>query len=202
MLSLHSVGFLAIAPIPRGDQKSTRGTGSKEHVHIEQTNNPLPLQSNHSCLQLALTSQGQLSQVSRKARNDMFCHFCLNNLFLWAQYSTGHRPLGYIKVKQLIPLLALIFSSLILNCSPPRSPALVKQWGFVHELRQSGLEKGTGWEKIKDILLLHSEDEHACQGTEAKKCALQRQGCFKFPRTLLTYNHLFPSLHFLVLGES
>lgn len=196
MLSLHSVGFLAIAPIPRGDQKSTRGTGSKEHVHIEQTNNPLPLQSNHSCLQLALTSQGQLSQVSRKARNDMFCHFCLNNLFLWAQYSTGHRPLGYIKVKQLIPLLALIFSSLILNCSPPRSPALVKQWGFVHELRQLGLEKGTGWEKIKDILLLHSEDEHACQGTEAKKMCSPEARLFQVSQNLADLQSSFSFLTF------
>lgn len=34
-LSLHSTGFLAVVPFPRGDQKSVMGAESTEHVHIK-----------------------------------------------------------------------------------------------------------------------------------------------------------------------
>ena len=41
-LSLHSIGFLEVAPISCGDQKSVTGTKSKECVHIKKSNKDFP----------------------------------------------------------------------------------------------------------------------------------------------------------------
>lgn len=38
-VSLHGIGFLPVAPVPHGDQKSVMGTKSTECVPIKRANN-------------------------------------------------------------------------------------------------------------------------------------------------------------------
>lgn len=67
-VSLHSIGFLPVAPMPHGDQNSVVGTRSKERVPIKQTISETPPSVNPFPVLLALPSQGQLAQVPTKAR--------------------------------------------------------------------------------------------------------------------------------------